>query len=73
MNPGVHLQVYPPHIEGGAPSATNAIFSDMDSQQWICFMDILTDLIEMALGQGKWRQSVASSSSMPLGMSCPRF
>ena len=70
----VLLQVYPPHIEGGAPHSTNAIFSDMDSQQWSCFMEILTELIESALESGKWRQFAAkSSSSMPLGMSCPKF
>ncbi|KAK9856809.1 hypothetical protein WJX84_006171, partial [Apatococcus fuscideae] len=67
-------QVYPPHIQGGAPSSTNAIFSDMDGQQWSCFMEILTDLIEGTLENGKWRQSSStSSSSMPVGMSCPRF
>lgn len=35
--------VYPPPIEGRAPTAVNAVFTGLDAQQWAVFMDLLRE------------------------------
>lgn len=35
--------VYPPPIEGRAPTAVNAVFTGLDSRQWALFMDLLRE------------------------------
>jgi hypothetical protein len=35
--------VYPPPIEGRAPTAVNAVFTGLDAHQWAVFMDLLRE------------------------------
>lgn len=71
------VQAYPPPVAGGAPSATNTVFSDMNSEQWEDFMLELTHLIDEELKYGRWRQDVkkgkGTHAMQNMGVSCPRF
>ena len=71
------VQAYPPPVAGGAPSATNTVFSDMNSEQWDDFMLELTHLIDLGLKDGRWRQDVkkgkGTHAMQNMGVSCPRF
>lgn len=71
------VQAYPPPVAGGAPSATNSVFCDMNSEQWEEFMLALTHLIREGLKHGRWRQDVkkgkGTHAMQNMGVSCPRF
>lgn len=64
-------------MAGGAPNATNTVFSDMDNEQWALFMAELTDLIDEGLEDERWRQDVkkgkGTHAMQNMGVSCPRF
>lgn len=69
--------VYPPPVEGSAPSSTNDIFSHMDEDEWQFFIDTLAKNIDEALADGRWKMQDAIRGRGPpasnFGMSCPRF
>ena len=71
------VQAYPPPVAGGAPSATNTVFSHMNSEQWEMFMVELTVMINEGLDKGRWRQDVrkgkGTHAMQNMGVSCPRF
>ena len=71
------MQAYPPPVAGGAPSATNAVFSDMNAEEWGLFMAGLTEYIDEALLDERWRQDVkkgkGTHAMQNMGVSCPRF
>lgn len=64
-------------MAGGAPSATNAVFSDMSDEEWRLFMVGLTKCIDEALQDERWRQDVkkgkGTHAMQNMGVSCPRF
>ena len=64
-------------MAGTAPSATNTVFSDMNSEQWEDFMLEMTHLIDEGLKHGRWRQDVkkgkGTHAMQNMGVSCPRF
>ena len=70
-------QAYPPPVAGGAPGAANAVFSNMNKEEWDLFMSELTDCIDEALQDGQWRQDVkkgkGTHAMQNMGVSCPRF
>ncbi|KAL3138016.1 hypothetical protein ABBQ38_005252 [Trebouxia sp. C0009 RCD-2024] len=70
-------RAYPPPVAGGAPSATNAVFSDMSDEEWGLFMAGLTKCIDEALQDERWRQDVkkgkGTHAMQNMGVSCPRF
>jgi hypothetical protein len=69
--------VYPPPIEGRAPTAVNAVFTGLDAHQWAVFMELLREGIGAALAAGDWRsvrQAAGGRATAPAGgTSCPRF
>lgn len=69
--------MYPPPVEGSAPSSTNDVFSDMGEDEWQFFMDTLEKHIDDALADGHWKMQDVSRGPGPsasnFGMSCPRF
>lgn len=69
--------VYPPPIEGRAPTAVNAVFSGLDAAQWVDFMALLRQGIDAALKAGDWRAGRAAPNGRATapagGTSCPRF
>lgn len=71
------VQAYPPPVAGGAPSATNAVFSNMNDEDWELFMARLTECIDEALRDDRWRQDVkkgkGTHAMQNMGVSCPRF
>ena len=71
------MQAYPPPVAGGAPSATNAVFSEMSSEHWDDFMLELIGFIDEGLKDGRWRQNVkkgkGTHAMQNMGVSCPRF
>ena len=71
------VQAYPPHVAGGAPDATNAVFSDLTPDEWNVFMSGLLDCIDEGLADGHWRQNVkkgkGTHAMQNMGVSCPRF
>ena len=64
-------------MAGGAPNATNTVFSDMSDDEWELFMAELTDCISEALQDDRWRQDVkkgkGTHAMQNMGVSCPRF
>ena len=64
-------------MAGGAPGATNAVFSDLNSDEWSNFMSVLLECIEEGLADDRWRQEVkkgkGTHAMQNMGMSCPRF
>ena len=69
--------VYPPTVDGAAPSSANDIFSHMGEDEWQCFIHILTEHIDAALVEGRWKLQDGIRGRGPqtsaFGMSCPRF
>jgi len=71
------LQAYPPPVAGGAPGAANAVFSNMNSEEWDLFMVELLDRIHEGLETDQWKQEVrkgrGTHAMQNMGVSCPRF
>lgn len=71
------MQAYPPHVAGGAPGATNAVFSELSSDEWEAFMSVLLECIDEGLTDGRWQQDVqkgkGTHAMQNMGVSCPRF
>jgi len=68
--------VYPPPIEGRAPMAVNALFSNLKPEDWRAFMELLRSGITAALEAGDWRaerRASAGGRGGAPGTSCPRF
>ncbi|PNW86895.1 hypothetical protein CHLRE_02g100300v5 [Chlamydomonas reinhardtii] len=63
-------QVYPPPVAAFSPDCMKDCFSGMSEEQWQQFMDLVNEQVQVALEEGRWRQSTNDLAS-GMAMSCP--
>ncbi|KAK9828648.1 hypothetical protein WJX72_001297 [[Myrmecia] bisecta] len=66
-------QIYPPHVQGGAPASTNNVFSGLSGERWEVFMEVVVEQIQAGLEAGRWRQQAQQGprGRHNFGMSLP--
>lgn len=59
-----YQQVYPPPIEGAAPTQVNAVFSNITDEEWRTFMEAFSREVDEALCEERWVQDTRDTKAM---------